>query len=263
VAGVALQGDVPKSVVNQIRADLKKYRVLIFRNQGCIEAARQVEISQWFGNLHSTFYRHPASPHPEVFRVSNERKEGCVNVGRSGWHIDGSFLSRPFSVQLMHFWSVSKGGNTNFAPLAEVVDTLRGTAVPGCAPTSWDDLYFVNREGHPHPLIYPHPDTGRDTMCFHLGDSFLGGFATRVQGEIRILPSDVSRAIRDDVVVTLESDDLMYSHEWRVGDFAIIDNLAVAHYAVPATQTDPAIAGLRILHRTTVEGHHIPRKASP
>jgi alpha-ketoglutarate-dependent taurine dioxygenase len=41
--------------------------------------------------------------------------------------------------------------------------------------------------------------------------------------------------------------------EWRSGDVALVDNLALAHYAEPDTQLSrDSGAGLRILHRTTV-----------
>ena len=39
---------------------------------------------------------------------------------------------------------------------------------------------------------------------------------------------------------------------WQQNDFAVIDNAAMAHYAVPATQLSAAADGLRVLHRTTV-----------
>ena len=52
-----------------------------------------------------------------------------------------------------------------------------------------------------------------------------------------------------------------YAHNWQLGDFAIIDNLAVGHYAHPDTQATPSSSGLRILHRTTVAGENTPEKA--
>lgn len=52
--------------------------MLIFKDQGIISGDRHVEISRWFGELESTFYKHPKSPHPDVFRVSNDRNEGCT-----------------------------------------------------------------------------------------------------------------------------------------------------------------------------------------
>jgi len=43
-----------------------------------VSGQRQVEISQWFGELESTFYKHPESPHPDIFRVSNDAAKGCT-----------------------------------------------------------------------------------------------------------------------------------------------------------------------------------------
>ena len=112
VRGIDLKQPVPENIVEQIKKDVHKHRLLIFKDQGVISADRHVEISQWFGELESTFYKHPKSPHPDVFRVSNNEVEGCTNVGRTGWHIDGSFMEKPFSFALYHMVSVPKIGNT-------------------------------------------------------------------------------------------------------------------------------------------------------
>jgi taurine dioxygenase len=50
----------------------------VFRGQGVVSGERQVAISRWFGELESTFYKHPLSPHPDVFRVSNDPSQGCT-----------------------------------------------------------------------------------------------------------------------------------------------------------------------------------------
>lgn len=52
-----------------------------------------------------------------------------------------------------------------------------------------------------------------------------------------------------------------YAMKWEEGDFGILDNLALAHYAVPGTQDPASRVGLRILHRTTIEGDATPRKS--
>lgn len=62
----------------QIKKDVTEHRILVFKDQGTITAPRHVEISKWFGKLEVTFYQHPRSPHPEVFRVSNDHNEGCT-----------------------------------------------------------------------------------------------------------------------------------------------------------------------------------------
>ena len=55
-----------------------RHRLVIFRDQGVVSGERQVAISRLFGELESTFYKHPASPHPDVFRVSNDPQQGCT-----------------------------------------------------------------------------------------------------------------------------------------------------------------------------------------
>ena len=112
VFGVSLQTDPPREVIEEIKSDVHRHRIVIFRNQGIISGKRHVEISRWFGELDSTFYRHPKSPDDDVFRVSNNEKEGCTNVGRTGWHIDGSFQPAPFAYSLYHIIHVPEQGDT-------------------------------------------------------------------------------------------------------------------------------------------------------
>ena len=124
VSGIDLNQTQPEHVVQKIIDDTYKYGLLIFESQNKIFPDRQLEISRWFGEIESTFYHHPKSPHRDIFRVSNDEKEGCRNVGISGWHIDGTFLEKPFKIQTMHFWSVSKEGATEFVPLKGVIASL-------------------------------------------------------------------------------------------------------------------------------------------
>ena len=98
------------------------FRLLIFKNQGIIPPERQLQISKWFGNIESTFYDHSESPHRDIFRVSNDRNEGCTNVGRTGWHIDGSFQEKPFSHSIYHIIDCPREGATVFAPLTELIE---------------------------------------------------------------------------------------------------------------------------------------------
>lgn len=112
VSGISLQKDLPQEAIEHIRRDVHKYGLLVFKSQGIISGERHVQISRWFGEPESTFYKHPKSPHPDVFRVSNINSEGCTNVGRTGWHIDGSFQPAPFTHSLYHIVNVPKQGAT-------------------------------------------------------------------------------------------------------------------------------------------------------
>lgn len=68
------------AVIEQIKKDATVHRLLVFKDQGIISGQRHVDISTWFGELESTFYKHPKSPHSDVFRVSNDRNEGCTGM---------------------------------------------------------------------------------------------------------------------------------------------------------------------------------------
>jgi len=50
------------------------------QNQGIISGERHAEISNWFGELESTFYEHLQSSHPDVLTVSNDPDEGCSGI---------------------------------------------------------------------------------------------------------------------------------------------------------------------------------------
>ena len=112
IRGINLNEKVSDETIEQIKKDVHIHRMLIFKDQGQVSGQRHVEISKWFGELESTFYKHPRSPHEDVFRVSNDEAEGCRNVGRTGWHIDGSFMRAPFAFALYHMYSVPITGDT-------------------------------------------------------------------------------------------------------------------------------------------------------
>ena len=165
----------------------------------------------------------------------------------------------------MHFWSVlsaNHGGNTLFAPLKEVAEHLlqRDHDNDNDDSFSWKDLYFVtNRRTDyalAHPILCKHPETGDFTCVFHLGPHFMDAL---VEGK-RTLSAVEQKKVCDILRRACENEEWCLSMEWREGDFALVDNLALAHYAHPSTQGGREQCGLRILHRTTVAGEHRPSK---
>lgn len=258
VRGVDLNEEVPTDVMEAIKRDAYKHRLLLFKGQGIVSAERQVEISKWFGEIESRpFSKHPASPHPDVFRVSNVRSEGCTGVGRTGWHIDGSFMDCPYQISLYHMHAVPKKGPTTFLPLADVIGRM-----PPEQRAKWERLWMCSdrRSGPVHPVIYKHPRTGLPTMCLHLGmtGAFLWDKGTMKQRFAEGHEAEVLLAEQEELL--LRNKDLVYTHDWKEGDFLITDNLALAHEAAPETQYPVQEVGLRVLHRTTVAGIHVPSK---
>ena len=270
------------SFTNQLKADLVHYRALLFRQQS-LTGQRQVDISKVLGTIESTFYQHPKSPHPDIFRVSNHENEGCTQVGRSGWHIDGTFQMRPFMYQTMYFESVAEGGDTYFVPLKEFYQSL-----PPATQERYNRLWMVSNRRHKpviHPLVYQHPfrPSQEPTMLFHCGEPFVKGWLedeelpddtqpseedkdgavsnSRRQQQHMLPPRPLQEELSREIEARL--DDIGLRMQWQPGDFLITDNLGLAHYASPGTQADWERVGLRILHRTTIVGgpETVPQKS--
>jgi len=114
-----------------------------------------------------------------------------------------------------------------------------------------------------HPFICSHPITQDPTLCFHCGEPFVETFAVDYKppdNYTDLYDWDKTLKLLKELKAYLEAPTRLYQHNWELGDFAIIDNLAVAHYAHPDTQADPNKDGLRVLHRTTVAGETAPAK---
>ena len=258
VKGLDLNQSISPKTISHLIEDVTQHRLLIFKNQGIVNADRQLEISSWFGQIESTFYNHPKSPHRDIFRVSNDPSEGCTNVGRTGWHIDGSFQEKPFSHSIYHIISCPSQGATVFAPLTELIERLDESK-----RKFWDRLYMgSDRRGNcVHPHVYPHPLTKLPTLCFHLGmtDHYILDYGTpqakRMNDEET---EEIKAGIHAEFVKN--SGDIQYVHEWQPGDFLISDNLALGHEASPDTQLSTSQVGLRVMHRVTIAGKHKPQK---
>mmetsp|Transcript_98774 Transcript_98774/g.171173 ORF Transcript_98774/g.171173 Transcript_98774/m.171173 type:complete len:314 (-) Transcript_98774:31-972(-) len=265
VRGLSLSGTepLPPELVQRIKDDMTRYRVLVFKDQGQIPGARQVQISRQLGEVESTFYKHPRSPHPDIFRVSNDETEGCTGVGRTGWHIDGTFQAMPFKYQTMHFHSVCEGGETWFIPLKEFYE-MQDEATRA----RWNKYWMVTgRQQYAHPMTYVHPSRGDTTMMFHCGAPFCSAWAVDDDGA-EADKRNIKGFIRPEVVqaeLTERLDEAVdrigFKMNWEAGDFAINDNLGNCHYAPPGTQNPRKRSGLRILHRTTIAGENVPKKA--
>jgi len=257
VVGINLSEAVNKNTIKLIKEDVREHRVLVFRNQSGLSPGRHVEIGKWFGEIESTFYKHPKSPHSDIFRVSNDCNEGCTNVGRTGWHIDGSFQDAPFSHSLYHIIAVPRQSNTSFLPLTELINSL-----PEERRQLWERLWMVSdkRQGPVHPLIYKHPETGQPVLCFHLGmtEGFLLDYGSSEQKLCDPQTSNnILKQIKEEV---LKNVDLIYQHVYKEGDLVISDNLAVGHEASPDTQLSRDKIGLRVMHRVTIKGKSCPSK---
>lgn len=123
ITDINLQDHLNNSALfDQIREDIHKYRLMLFRNQGVVPADSLIKMFERFGEIYHEPYttrttlthNHPKSPAPYVFcnwlqlswkitifsaimRISNDVTEGFKGLGTTGWHIDGAYKPIPFS----------------------------------------------------------------------------------------------------------------------------------------------------------------------
>ena len=55
VFGIDLKQDIGSGVIQLVKEDVQKHRILIFRDQGIVSPARHLEIGRWFGDIESTY----------------------------------------------------------------------------------------------------------------------------------------------------------------------------------------------------------------
>jgi taurine dioxygenase len=81
----------------------------------------------------------------------------------------------------------------------------------------------IERYGKPvtHPLIRTHPDNGTKAVYFHPTKS------KTIEG----MTPEESRALLEDLLQRVIQPDVVYRHQWQLGDMVIFDNRSVMHKA--------------------------------
>ncbi len=240
------------------------HQVLLFRDLRLTDDDL-VSISRRFGDLDEAPVqetgRRFVDGHPEIYVVSNVVQDGVaigsLGSGEAVWHTDMSYLPDPPKASALYALEVPpRGGDTSFcsmyaaweelpAPLQRRVEHLRvkhdgtynsgGYVREGVTPTGDPRT----SPGTFHPLVYPHPETGRRAL-------YLG---RRRNAYIEGLPLDDSNALLDEIWAHATRESLTWRHRWRAGDLVVWDNRCTMHRR---DAFDPAAR--RLMHRTQIKG---------
>ena len=198
--------------------------------------------------------------YPEIYVVSNviENGEpiGSLGAGEATWHTDMSYLENPPKASMLYALEIPPaGGNTYFCNMYRAYDLLPETLKMKIAGlrikhdgtynsggyvrqgvTPIDDP--VTSPGVYHPLVYPHPETGRPSL--YLGrrrNAYIGGMALQD-----------SEALLDELWQYATRDDVVWYNQWQVGDVVLWDNRCTMHRRDPFDEN-----ARRILHRTQIK----------
>ena len=240
------------------------HQVLLFRDLQLTDDDL-VAVSRRFGDLDEAPVqetgRRFVEGHPEIYVVSNVVQDGMaigsLGSGEAVWHTDMSYLPDPPKASALYALEVPpRGGDTSFcsmyaawealpAPLQRRVERLRvkhdgtynsgGYLREGVTPTGDPRT----SPGTFHPLVYPHPETGRRAL--YLGrrrNAYIEGFSL-----------DDSDALLDEIWAHATRESLTWRHQWRAGDLVLWDNRCTMHRR---DAFDPDAR--RVMHRTQIKG---------
>jgi taurine dioxygenase len=188
----------------------------------------------------SKMTRHP--DHPEItmlginkFGVDGRLDMAIYRRGAEGWHTDGAYDQEPFKATQLYALAVpSRGGDTCFASMYAAYDALparlkqrlegrRGAFTYGGRRKATALLNAEDREWTPvfHPIIRPHPETGRKGLYFDPGKIL------RIEG----LEEAESDELIEELTGRMIQPEGEYRHRWRKGDIVIWDNRCSYHKA--------------------------------
>jgi alpha-ketoglutarate-dependent taurine dioxygenase len=235
-------------------AALEDNGALVFRDLH-LDDATQVAFSRKLGQVELF----GEGEHPEIFRVTLDpakNRSAAYLRGTFDWHIDGCTEDIPIMATMLCAHAVAEsGGETEFASSyaayehldddekerlasVRVVHTIEASQRLVNPDPSPDELaLWRRRPPKEHPLVWQHR-SGRRSLV-------LGATADHVVG----LDPDESRALLDDLLDRATTPDLVYRHEWSLGDMVIWDNRGVLHRACRYDAASP-----RDMHRTTFAG---------
>jgi alpha-ketoglutarate-dependent taurine dioxygenase len=237
---------------------LERYGVLVFPRIGLTDE-QQVAFSSLLGDPMLQGAPRPDGSRDVMFKVTLDPKQNAAAEYLKGtiyWHIDGATDDVPARATLLTGRRLSKvGGQTEFCnsyaayddlPAAEqsYYETLRVVHSLEAAnrltkPNPSEQELAIWRRGAPkeHPLIWRHR-TGRKSVV-------LGATVDHIVG----LSDADSRALVKKLTDFSTRPQIVYSHEWQVGDLVIWDNCGTMHRVIPYD----AASG-RMMHRTTLHG---------
>ncbi|MQA65727.1 MAG: TauD/TfdA family dioxygenase [Alphaproteobacteria bacterium] len=192
-------------------------------------------------------------PHNEIVDQSNLDQDGVIyeegdrrllfKRANRLWHTDMSFRQVRATYSLLSAHVVpSAGGNTEFVDMRAVYDALPESTRSrldglvaehsywysrslggGPAPT---DAERASRPPARHALVHVCPGSGRKSLYIASHISGIVGWR-----------EDEACALIDELMAFATQPRFIYSHDWRVGDVVIWDNLATIHRATPFDDT--------------------------
>ena len=266
ILGADLDADLDSATVRVILSALHENGAILFRDQS-ITPERFERLSRHFGQAIPHVLDHLRLPgHPGIFTISNDaERPDEIRNGAAYWHTDQSYDAEPSSATMLYAILVpNEGGETLLADMFGAYDAL-----PDATKSKIDGLTVLHHYGNRdagqdgqhdasplqndgqkaqvppvrHPLVRPHPVTGRKALYGVAGTSF----------GIVGLPDDEARGLLDELKAHAVSPRFVHAHRHQVGNVLIWDGASTLHAGTPIAAATKA-EDTRLMHRISVRG---------
>lgn len=239
-----------RATLEDIRAGMDRYAVLVFRAQAFSDAEQLAFARRFDGELHAK----TGSAVLGKNRFGDEALTDISNVDEAGeiltrddrrrmyalgnrlWHTDASFQDPPGRYSMLHARVLPElAPDTEFADMraaydaldAETKARLEGLQAHHSIAHSRRTLGFEfsaeeeeRLKGAVHPLVRTNPRTGRRSL-------YLASHASRIVD----WPVPEGRLLLQELTEHATQPRFVYRHAWQPGDLVIWDNLATMHRA--------------------------------
>ena len=240
VVGLRLWERLDEAAVAELRALYAQFGVLVFRRQALSEA-ELAAFCALFGPLERTVRSDWASPAtPEVTVLSN-LKDGLD--GELQWHSDQSYMLQPATGAALYALELpTEGGETFWVDLRAAYAGLPRQLRPKIAGKRGIFDYTKRLAGYgraadqqiseearrltppvTHALVRAHPETGDRSL--YLDSTTTAG--------IDYMDTASGLALLDEVYESAIRDEVVYAHQWQVGDLVLWDNGFTMHRRTP------------------------------
>jgi taurine dioxygenase len=234
-----LVADNSPEAIAALKAALDEHQMLLFRGGPQISPERHLEIASWFGPPSD------ALSGEKVSTFHNERTAGSI---RLPYHSDLTYTDFPIPILSLHALELPPGGTTtSFVSSATNWDYLDAELQAKLAALTLRHRHkSTYQKDEPemvahHPVRFSHPRTGRPILLV------TEHHADRIE---ELSPEESDRMIKD-LHARLYAPERVYTHQWRLYDFMIWDNLTLQH----ARKDEAAMSdGVRLLQRVAVGG---------
>jgi alpha-ketoglutarate-dependent taurine dioxygenase len=238
---------------------LERYGVLVFPRIGLTDE-EQVVFSSRLGDIIPMGGVRADGTREPIFKVTLDPKKNEAAEYLKGtiyWHIDGATDDIPARATMLSSRRISaQGGQTEFCNSYAAYDDLPESERPYyeslriahsleaanrlTTPNPSEKelaIWRARGSGKVHPLVWRHR-SGRKSLV-------LGATAGNIVG----MSDQDSRALLGKLTEHATRREIVYQHQWQVGDLVIWDNCGTMHRVIPY---DPSSG--RMMHRTTLHG---------